>query len=106
NDVEQQQTLAAIQNQLDILTPQYARQKSLFEKKLISKQDFERTEADYVYNVNRRKILYAQYRADSTDRVRSMKATELSEVRMMKSLDGVSLILDNLIIRAPIDGQL
>src|SRR5436190_2906804 len=88
NDVEQQQTLAAIQNQLDILTPQYARQKSLFEKKLISKQDFERTEADYVYNVNRRKILYAQYRADSTDRVRSMKATELSEVRMMKSLDG------------------
>jgi len=39
NDVNQQQNLATIQNQLDILTPQYARQKVLFEKKLISNKN-------------------------------------------------------------------
>jgi HlyD family secretion protein len=106
NDVNQQQTIAAIQNQLDILTPQYARQKTLYEKKLIAKQDFERTEADYNYNVNRMRMLYSQYKADSADRVRSMRATEESERRMIKSLEGVSRIMDNMVVRAPIDGQL
>jgi HlyD family secretion protein len=41
NDLEQRQTLALIDNQLQILTPQYFRQKQLFEKKLISKKEFE-----------------------------------------------------------------
>lgn len=46
NDLEQRQTLALIDNQLAILEPQYRRQKQLFEDKFISKQDFERIEAD------------------------------------------------------------
>lgn len=106
NDMEQRQMLAAIDNQLDILAPQYKRQKQLFEKRLISKQDFERTEADYKWNVERKRIAYDLYRADSADRVRSLQATSESERRMMKSLEGVSLIMDNMVIRAPIDGQL
>lgn len=106
NDLEQRQLLAAIDNQLAILGPQYDRQKQLFEKKLISKQDFERTEADYKYNVERRRITYEVYKADSIDRIRQLRETALSEHRMSKSLDGVSQILDNLVIRAPMNGQL
>jgi HlyD family secretion protein len=58
NDLEQRQTLALIDNQLQILEPQYHRQKQLYEKKLISKQEFEKTQADYFYNLERRRITY------------------------------------------------
>lgn len=106
NDLEQRQTLALIDNQLQILEPQYDRQKQLFEKKLISKQDFEKTEADYKYNLERRRITYEVYKNDSLDRLRQLRELNYSERKMTESLEGVGRILDNLIIRAPIDGQL
>ncbi len=106
NDLEQRQTLALIENQLNLLEPQYKRQKQLFEKKLIAKQEFEQTEANYRYNLERKRITYEVYRNDSIDRIRQLKFTAESEQKMMASLDGLSKILDNLVIRAPIDGQL
>jgi len=106
NDLEQRQTLALIDNQLQILEPQYFRQKQLFEKKLISKQEFERTEADYKYNLERRRITYEVYKNDSLDRIRQLRELTFREQKMTESLEGVSKILDNLVIRAPIDGQL
>ncbi|MBL7857003.1 MAG: efflux RND transporter periplasmic adaptor subunit [Cyclobacteriaceae bacterium] len=106
NDLEQRQTLALIDNQLQILEPQYLRQKQLYEKKLISKQEFEKTEADYRYNLERKRITYEVYKNDSVDRLRQIREINASEKRMSLNLDGVGRILDNLIIRAPIDGQL
>ncbi len=106
NDLDQKQQLALIDNQLQILEPQYRRQKQLFEKKLIAKQDFEKTEADYKYNLERKRITYEVYRNDSVDRIRQLRFTTESEQKMMISLNGLSKILDNLVIRAPIDGQL
>ncbi len=106
NDLEQRQTLALIENQLAILEPQYHRQKQLFEKKLISKQDFERTEADYKYNLERKRITYEVYKNDSLNRLRQIREINTAERRMSLNLDGVGRILDNLVIRAPIDGQL
>jgi HlyD family secretion protein len=106
NDLEQRQTLALIDNQLQILEPQFRRQKQLFDKKLISKQDFEKTEADYKYNLERRKITYEVYKNDSLDRIRQLRQLNYSENKMSQSLEGVGRILDNLVIRAPIDGQL
>jgi HlyD family secretion protein len=106
NDLDQRQQLALIDNQLAILEPQYLRQKQLFEKKLIAKQEFERTEADYKYNLERKRITYEVYKNDSIDRIRQLKAVSKSESQMTLSLEGVGQILDNLVIRAPIDGQL
>lgn len=106
NDLEQRQTLALIDNQLAILGPQYHRQKQLYEKQLISMQEFERTEADYKYNVERRKITYEVYRTDSIDRYRQLRELDQAEKRMSLNLEGVGRILDNLIIRSPIEGQL
>ncbi len=106
NDLEQRNALAQIDNQLAILGPQYERQKTLFEKKLISKQDFERTEADYKYNIERRKITYDVYRKDSLARIDALKDIDASEAKMRLNLAGVGTILDNLKLRAPISGQL
>lgn len=106
NDLQQRQELASIDNQLQILGPQYLRQRQLFEKKLIAKQEFERTEADYQYFKERRKITYEVYKNDSIDRFRQLNQMNFSERKMIQSLEGVGKILDNLVIRAPIDGQL
>jgi HlyD family secretion protein len=91
---------------LQILEPQFNRQKQLFEKKLISKQEFERTEADYKYNIQRKKITYEVYKNDSIDRLRQLRELNYSERKMSQSLEGVGQILDNLTIRAPMGGQL
>jgi HlyD family secretion protein len=106
NDLLQQQTLAEVDKELAKLIPQYKRQKTLFEKKLVSKQDFESVEADYLFNLKRREITYTTYKADSIERIRQVKDIMKSELRMMQSLEGAGKILDNLVIRAPIDGQL
>ncbi len=73
NDLEQRQQLALIENQLQILEPQYIRQKQLYEKKLIAKQEFEQTEANYRYNLERKRITYEVYKNDSIDRIRQLK---------------------------------
>ncbi len=106
NDLDQRQTLAQIDNQLAIFRPQYERQKVLLEKKLIAKQEFERTEADYKYNVERRRITYEVYQKDSLNRLNQLRDIDISEDRMKKNLESVRTILDNLNIKAPIDGQL
>jgi HlyD family secretion protein len=106
NDLVQRQTLAQIESQLQVLGPQYERQKQLFEKKLISKQEFEKTEADYRYNLQNKAITYEVYRNDSSDRFRQIKQLNFSEAKMTQNLEGVGQLLQNLNIRAPIDGQL
>ncbi len=106
NDLDQRQSLAQIDNSLAILKPQYDRQKVLFEKKLIAKQDFERTEADYKYNIDRRKFTYEAYHRDSLNRIQQLKDIDISEDRMKQNLVSVRTILENLNIKAPIDGQL
>lgn len=106
NDLDQRQQLITVDNQLAILGPQYERQKKLFEKKLIAKQDFEKTEADYKANIERRKITYEAYKVDSLNRVGQLKDLNPQIQRMSRNLDGLGKILDNLSIKAPIDGQL
>jgi HlyD family secretion protein len=106
NELEQKSQMALIENNLAVLGPQYQRQKQLYEKKLISKQEFEKTEADYKYNLERKKFTYENYRMDSLDRGRQLANIALLEDRMSRNLEGVGKILDNLVIRAPIDGQL
>lgn len=106
NDLQQQQQLAQIENQIQKLRPEYNRNKELYKKQLISKKLFEDTEADYNYNLKRREITYASYKNDSLARIGQLSELDLSESRMTISLRGVARILDNLIIRSPINGQL
>ena len=106
NDLQQQQMLADVERELGKLTPQYRRQKKLFEQKLVSQQDFESIEVDFLYNLKRKEIVYKSYRHDSLERIRQVDDLDASERRMQMSLEGSQKILDNLIIRAPVTGQL
>jgi HlyD family secretion protein len=106
NDLNQQGQLAEIDYQISLLKPQYERFKELHEKKLVSDREFEEVKEQYEYNVKRKKLTYTSYRNDSIARTFQLSQLRQSEGRMNASLNGVGNILNNLVITAPIAGQL
>ncbi|WP_394750394.1 efflux RND transporter periplasmic adaptor subunit [Spongiimicrobium salis] len=106
NYLSQKQELAEIENQIQILRPQYYRDSIMSTRELISDKEFEKTEADYRYNTKRKEFTYESFKNDSTSRMLQSRQLNMSEASMIENLRGVRKILDNLIIRAPIDGQL
>ncbi len=106
NDLSQQAQLAEIDYQINLLRPQYDRFRELHEKKLISDRELEEVKEEYEYNLKRQRLTYASYRNDSIARSIQKKQLRDSEARMNQSLNGVGHILDNLVVKAPIDGQL
>lgn len=106
NYLSQKQELAQIDNQLQILGPKFRRDSVLFSKELISKQEYEKTVADYQYNLKRKQFTKESFDKDSAARVLQLQQLSSSEMTMIENLKGVQKILDNLIIKAPMDGQL
>lgn len=106
NDLRQKAELAEINYQIQLLKPQYERYKELAAKKLISQRDLEEVEEQYKYNLRRRELTYQAYRSDSISRAIQLQQIRMSEDRMMRSLEAVGNILDNLIITAPTEGLL
>jgi HlyD family secretion protein len=106
NDLSQQAALAEIDYQINLLKPQYERFLELHSKKLISDRELEEVREQYDYNIKRRRLTYESYRNDSIARAIQKKQLHDSEARMNQSLEGVGHILDNLVVKAPIPGQL
>lgn len=106
NDLNQQAQLAEIDYQINLLQPQYQRFRKLRDDSLISQREFEEIKEQYEYNKQRKNLTYRSYRADSMARVIQLQQLRASEQRMLRSLEAVGLILDNLVITSPINGQL
>lgn len=106
NDLQQKAQLAEIDYRLQLLEPQYKRFKELAEKKLISQRDLEEVEEEYEYNKRRRNLTYAAYKSDSVSRAMQLFQIRQSEDRMLRSLDAVNKLLDNLVVKAPTTGLL
>ena len=106
NTLRLKDQLANARYQLDLLKPQYERQKQLHENNLVSDQEFEETKEAYQYQVKRYDLTYESFIKDSVQAVNQMRQLEQSEQRMWRSLEGVQRILDNLVVTAPTNGQL
>jgi RND family efflux transporter MFP subunit len=106
NDLSQQGQLAEIDYQISLLAPQYKRFKELHEKKLVSDREYEEVAEQYEYNLKRKELTYKSYKSDSIARAYQLAQLRQSESRMNASLSGVGQILNNLVIKAPIAGQL
>lgn len=106
NDLNQQAQLAEIDYQINLLKPQYERFKELHGKKLISDRELEEVKEQYEYNLKRKNLTYTSYKNDSIARSIQKRQLRDSEARMEQSLSGVGHILDNLVVKAPITGQL
>jgi len=106
NTLDLKAQLAEINYQLELLKPQYKRKKRLFENDLISEEEFESVAEDYDYQKRRKELTYASFKQDSLTRIIQMRQLEQSEQRMWRSLRAVQDILENLVVKAPISGQL
>lgn len=106
NDLQQQSQIAEINYRLELLEPQVQRLKNLYEKELVSKRELEEVEEEYEFNRKRKKILSESYQKDSLSRAIQLRQLSRRENMMLKSLDGVNSILDNLVVKAPMNGLL
>lgn len=106
NSLRLKADLAEIDYQLQLLKPQYDRFQILYDKKMVSRREFEEVKEQYDYNVKRKALTYASFRQDSIQKIMQLRQLNDSEARMWKSLEAVNNILDNLVIRATLPGQL
>jgi HlyD family secretion protein len=92
--------------QIDLIEQRLKRNRSLYEDKVIARVELEEMEIEYKNLKRRRKLLSANIVKDSTyqELQKSQMASSLD--LMERNLEITRQSLDNLIVRAPIDGQL
>lgn len=106
NNLRLREDLASAETQLDLLRPRFERDSFLYSQDLISLQEFEETRQAYLFQQRRYQINYESYQKDSLQLQTQLTQLNNSEERMWRSLEGVQQILDNLVVTAPIGGQL
>ena len=79
---------------------------ALFKEQLISKEDFLQAKEDFEYESNMLEINKIKSKNDSLIRLTSMQSLETDLVKMRQMLVLVRERLDNLKVKAPVDGQL
>ena len=84
----------------------YEQYKALFNDELISKEDFLQSKEDFEYEKNMLEINKLKAKNDSLIRVTSMQTLETDMKKMRQMLVLVRERLDNLNVKAPVDGQL
>lgn len=106
NHLRLREELANAETQKAVLEPRFKRDSSLFANNLISSQEFEETRHNFRFQQRRYELNYESYQKDSLQMQTQLVQLDQSEDRMWRSLEGVQQILDNLVVRAPISGQL
>lgn len=111
--VSMEQTRLTLKNQLLDLENQIANAKRLFEqnqilvqKQLVSKEEFERARDNYEFLVKRKTLTHETIRTDSIMRLAQVQQLESSTERLKTNFSVVKQNLDNMLVRAPISGQL
>jgi HlyD family secretion protein len=84
----------------------FERQKKLYEENLISQEDYEQSKDDYEYERRLQQLNIEAFKRDSIFQEVQLRQSENSINRLENNLRIAQKRLENLIIRAPIDGQL
>ncbi|MFC1784474.1 efflux RND transporter periplasmic adaptor subunit [Candidatus Neomarinimicrobiota bacterium] len=84
----------------------YENMKSLVERDLIAKQEYEIAEDKYNYLLGKRELTLKSFNQDSIFREIQLEQLEVSLVRMKNNLEVVKENMGNLILKAPVTGQL
>ena len=110
--VKEQQSLTLKEQSLDTdyridqLSKRVKRNQSLYDDKVISQVEWEESDDEYEYLLNRRKMLKLSMEKDSISNQIQEDQMEATVELMGKNLNFAKKSLDNLIIKAPFTGQL
>ncbi len=84
----------------------YNRQKEMWKKKLISQQDYEDAKDGYFHDLEQQKLAKENWQKDSVLRESQLDQITGSIKRLQTNLELIRENIDNLTVKAPIDGQL
>ena len=84
----------------------FERQKAMWEKKLISLQDYQQAENNYHLALEQQKLARQSFAADSVLKQAQLTQIAASIDRLQKNLEMIRQNIDNLTVKAPISGQL
>ena len=88
------------------LRREHDRTEDLANRGSIARQEYEAIRDEYTYMQTRRDLTRQSHRQDSLARVEELRQMEGQVSRLRRNLSLVQSTLDNLVVRAPIDGQL
>lgn len=98
--------LASARKDLKLARSKYLRKKKLYQKDLTAQKTYEKAKEEYNYQKKNYNLIYKSYRQDSIRAKRQLQQIDQTLSRMHHSLIGVQHIMDKLVVRAPISGQL
>ncbi len=106
NKLSLKRQLLDLNYQLGIQKRNYENSKNLFEQDYISDKEFEETEEKYTYLFKNRELVIENQKADSLFRDIQVAQLENSVDQMEMNLEFVRQKLDNLKVKAPVNGLL
>jgi HlyD family secretion protein len=106
NTVSRLNQMAEVDNALKEAERLYKLNKKLYEQKAIGQQEFQQSENAYNYQVRRKKLTQDIMSQDSATNKIQLAQNEQSYVNMKKALDLMKKKVGDLIVKAPVSGQL
>lgn len=106
NSILQLNQQAEVDNALAEAKRVYDLNKQLYEEKVIGAQEFRESENNYTYQQNRKKLNERILHQDSISMQQQLEQMEESYARMRHTLALMRRKVDDLIVRAPVEGQL
>jgi HlyD family secretion protein len=106
NTIAVKTQLADAEYQVDRTELAFRRDSALVAKKLISDQDFLQSKYEYESWVRRRILARENFRQDSLMRINQLSQLDGSVARLQANLEMTMHNLENLVVRAPVAGQL
>ena len=106
NELNLRQQLTQLEYDRTRLRREYERSRELFERRVIAEQEFEQVRDEYEYTQQRLQLTRQGYRQDSLARALQVSQMNGQLARLQQNLTLVQGTMDNLVVRAPIAGQL
>ena len=106
NTINRRNQFTDVENSLIEAKRLYELNKNLYEKKAIGRQDFESSKNDFNYQKERMKLAKEVLHQDSTSTKQEANQAKNSYIRTQSALELMRRKVNDLIVRAPVDGQL
>ncbi|MDB5119888.1 MAG: transporter [Sphingobacteriales bacterium] len=106
NTIRQLNQMAEVENALAETERLFKLNKKLFEQKAVGSQEFKSSENNYKYQLRRKKLTLETLLKDSTSSKQQISQMHESYSRMQNALALMRRKVGDLIVRAPVDGQL
>ncbi|MFN2440132.1 MAG: efflux RND transporter periplasmic adaptor subunit, partial [Chitinophagaceae bacterium] len=106
NTIQQLNQKAEVENALAEAERVYKLNKHLHEEKVIGSQEFKASENNYTYQVNRKKLNDKTLNQDEISNKQQIGQMAASYSRMQNALGLMRRKVGDLVVRAPVDGQL